>query len=109
MPHAQAHECQKISHQLLDVLWEFNLAWPERILHPVQFVRGIAEASPWIVNTIALSRDLGERHDAQSSQHVLGLGSYAESARGLVVRCSPLNSRPRTSPGPQGFTPARTY
>ena len=57
---AQALECQKISDQLLGVLREFNCAWQERILRPVQCVRGIVEASPWIVNAIALSRDVGE-------------------------------------------------
>ena len=58
---SQAAECQKISDQLLGVLREFNLAWPERILRPVQWARSIVEASPWVVNTIAISRDLGER------------------------------------------------
>jgi len=57
---AQALECQKISDELLGVLREFNCAWQERILRPVQCVRGIVEASPWIVNAIALSRDIGE-------------------------------------------------
>ncbi len=57
---AQALECQKISDELLGVLREFNCAWQERILRPVQCVRGIVEASPWIVNAIALSRDVGE-------------------------------------------------
>ena len=68
---AQALECQKISNQLLGVLREINLAWPERIVAPVQFVRGLVEASPWIVNSIALSRDLGEPRRAGPGKTIM--------------------------------------
>ena len=56
----QAIEFQKIGQQIVGVLREAHLAWPERILAPLQYVRGIVTASPWIVNTVALSREVGE-------------------------------------------------
>jgi len=58
--HEQAVEFQRVGNLMLGALRDFHLAWPERILRPVQYVRGIVTASPWIVNTVAISRELGE-------------------------------------------------
>lgn len=54
-------EVQKTGLLLLGVLRDFHLAWPERILRPLQYVRAVVTASPWVVNTVAISRELGER------------------------------------------------
>ncbi len=48
---------------LLGILRDYYVAWPERILRPVQFIRGIVTASPWVINTIAIGRDLGATAD----------------------------------------------
>jgi len=65
--HEQAVEFQRIGLHMLGALRDFHLAWPERILRPVQYVRGIVTASPWIVNTVAISRELGELADARDA------------------------------------------
>ena len=55
----QASELQKLSLRMLYILRDYYVAWPERILRPVQFIRAILTAAPWTVNTIAIGRDLG--------------------------------------------------
>ena len=63
----QALELQKISHRLFAIVREFQLSWPERILRPVQWAKGLVTAWPWIVNTVELGRDLGALHDWAAS------------------------------------------
>ena len=55
----QAMELQKLSLDLISIMRDFQLAWPERILRPVQFIKAIVTASPWMFSTVAIARDLG--------------------------------------------------
>ena len=66
---------------LVGILRDYYVAWPERILRPVQFVRGIVTASPWVVNTIGIGRDLGA-----AAARVQGTGSGARARSQGQVR-----------------------